>query len=439
MDNIVIPNKEFSTEIHFENFHYYEIEKNLKYFNHINFYESIPGGKPENKNTGKWFLITGNTIITQELTSELEHFHMIEFNNYQLPIENIPKHITHIKISGKQYNHSIHNLPNHIILFHMYVYNEYIFPIENLPNNIKVLCIENKLKHPIHSFPPSLLILVLSKYNNHQHIIDIPPNIIVFASHVHSLQQIRNVPYNMKSFFLLVDIEYELEQNLEPIIFHNGLEYFSLHGSDICPAQIELLPDTIHTMDIQITDDEQKFIKFPKYLTKLHIEENSTMLYNTILPSLTNLQYIEIQLRCIYLIDVETLPPSLTEIYFYLNSMTDGIFFTAKYMKEIIDTNPEFSKYKHTFYKLLYKNNKRSIEDIDNDNDDANSDNEYDEYLEYLYEIRCTEYIKYIMNNKTELDDSLEIAMIKKRIIRKYIQYTLNKITAKGIQISFQV
>ena len=124
--------------------------------------------------------------------------------------------------------------------------------------------------------------------------------------------------------------------------------------------------------------------------------------------------------------------------------MEDGLFFSTKYMKDLVDTNLDFSKYKNTFYKLVCKNNKRSIEDVDNDmeNDvetEPNSDNEYEydkcAYDIYEYDIYDNDTRMYVDGDKSQLDDPQEVRMIKKRIIRKYIHYVIQKLTDKGIKV----
>ena len=421
-------NVEFEVHLYDNDSNYNHI---IPYLQNIDFYDSIPGGKPVNKNTNKWYIITGTKAITDEILLELENYHMIVFQNYELPIENIPKHITHIKIIGTQYEHPLDNLPNNLLYLLIYLRDEYQYSLNNLPISIKVLTIYCTLTEQINIFPFSLIALILQDYTNHSNEIELPYNLVIFDGNIHCLNQIQNSSTKLKLCNIVVEDEYQMS----PIIFADGLDHLYLGNCELSFAQIEALPDTVTYMDVQITDDSG-FIKFPRSLSKLHMEEYSIILYKTILPSLTNLKYIDIQLRCIYLIFMEILPLSLTEICFSCNSMSDGIFFPQEYIKELVDTNPEFSKYKTTFYKLLYKNNKRSFEEVENDADvnayDHNdSDNEYDNHLFDIY------YDGYINGHKTHVDDSLEFGMINKRIIRKYIKYTIQKLNERGIKVSY--
>lgn len=426
-------NDEFCVDVDID---YHRFENKAEYFKDINFYESTPGGRPINRNLGEWFIITQNTAITPEITSQLEHYHMIEFQNYELPIENIPKHITHIKIYGKTYKHSINNLPDHILLFHMILYSKYMFPIENLPSNLKILCIDTALEYPIYSFPTGLLTLALSKYINHEVNIDIPPNVINFFAHIDSMKQVPTVPYNLKSFYIFVSTE----EQFEPIIFHTGLLSFSLFNIEISPSQIEALPDSVDNMHIQITDDlrEFEFIKFPKSLTSLSLEDFSFMNYRNILPQMINLTHIIIPYAYIFKIDFNNLPSKLSIIEFTYRSIIEyavdmgGIFYTTTQLLELVNTIPEFRKYKNELEYCTGHSRKRTSETFDEPDEPNFDDDDKHEFGE-LYNYLGLDTIT-IADSKYDDKRTLKI---KLNIVCRYLVYLHNMLISKNIKLHY--
>jgi len=406
----------------------------LQYYQDINFYESTPGGKPINRNIGKWFIITGNTPITPEITSILENYHMIDFYNYQLSLENIPKHITHIKISGDTYNHPLNNIPEHILLFYMALKATYNFALDNLPPNLKVLQIDNALEYPLTILPYGLLVLVLNDYLNHIDTIELPHHLMLFSGLINSIKQIVSYSCNLKIFCI-----YAIATDFsEPVIFQPGLKIFYMHNVDISSKQIEALPDSVVEMYILIYKDDC-FIKFPESLVILYMEETATINFKLILPTLLNLEYISIQYRCIENLDVDNLPPNLNSIYFMTLSMEDGIFFPAIRMLELVNNNPEFSKYKNELEYCLNITKKRTYDTLD-DATNENSDDEYIYYKKKAYNYNIySEYNDYIDTEKDtkQNDDDERTRKIKKRIIRKYISYIHNKLIEQNITIEY--
>ena len=425
-DNAI--NVEFTSECGYD-FGYYDMQ--IEYLKDIDFYGDIYGKGNKPQNLGEWYTIEDDTVITEEIQKEMENYHMIEFLDYKHPIPEIPNHVTHIKICGDSYDYPLDNLSCHILYLHIELNTYYEYPINNLPLHLKALYIDCILEHPITMFPLELVALSLKDYTNHENIIELPYNLITFYGNVENINQIVNFSQCLKLFC----ISTEENEQLSPIIFADGLDSFYMFGDEITIEQIEALPDSVTHMEIQITD-ECNFIKFPKSLKMLFLETFSMINFTTILPTLTNLEYIQMQLGCITYIDMDNIPKSLKHIVFNIDAMDSGIFFKKKNMYNLVNTNPEFAKYKRTFNKLVSVNKKRTIDEMENNDDtpdDVNSDDEY-KNAQYKYKIHGN-IDNYCDDGHTQENDTEEQRIIKKRIIRKYIHYTINKMIENGIQV----
>lgn len=402
-------------------------------FRGINFYDSLPDGKPINKNPGTWFKITGSIPIIK-MYKELMEYHMVHFDNYELPIMNIPDHITHVKITGKSYDYPLH-LPSNTLVFYMILENKYMFDLNTLPENLRVLHIINELDLPIINYPLKLVKLVLHKYQNHDMSIVMPPNLIIFYGNIKNLMLIENV----SSFLVYFDVITQDTRQLSPLFFSDKLLYFKLHGNYINVMQIMTLPDSVLEMCIQFNDDynQYPFIKFPKMLHSLILEKGSSMNFNNILPVLTNLDHISIDYRSIIKFDPK-IAMSLSSISFYKSSPDWKIVFSYHELLQLVNTNPEFTKYKKKLEYCISNSTRQTYYPFE-ENTEENTESD-DEYLESPYNINIydisMDYLD-ITTNRSQYKDDEQTRIIKKRIIRKYIHYVYNVLINRGIDVDY--
>jgi hypothetical protein len=414
--------------------------------NGINIYSSFPDGKPVNKRDN-FYILKGNTPINDSL-NELKNYHKINFENYTLPIENIPEHITHISITGKKYNFQLDNLPSNLVYLELCTLDSYDYELTNLPLNLKELHVSMCLQYPITSFPNGLLKLYADFRKLKEDVnIDMPQSLIIFDVTLNTFKQITTVSPNLKLFEVEISNKYENVDKLNVLDFNEGLEIFSVttynHGlNEISIEQIEKLPDSVKYMQIQINDDS-RYIKFPKSLEVLELDNFSFIQYETCLRSMNNIKAIHMSLAQIMLLDINNIPKTLKYINFNVqeHNISNSVYIKNSKIHNLVMTHTEFIKYKTLYEKALYNlqpehnSRKRKFSDTDlaTDIEIVLDDNEEYSDDEILYE--NFDYTDGDYSGKKH--DTPEMLKIKQLIIRKYVDFIVNTLTSNGVYVDY--
>jgi len=304
------------------------------------------------------------------------------------------------------------------------------------------------LQYHITSFPNGLLKLYADFRKLKEDVnIDMPQSLIIFDVTLNTFKQITTVSPNLKLFEVEISNKYENVDKLNVLDFNEGLEIFSVttynHGlNEISIKQIEKLPDSVKYMQIQINDDS-RYIKFPKSLEVLELDNFSFIQYETCLRSINNIKAIHMSLAQIMLLDINNIPKTLKYINFNVqeHNISNSVYIKNSKIHNLVITHTEFIKYKTLYEKALYNlppehnSCKRKFSEIDlaTDIEFVLDDNEEYTDDEILYE--NFDYTDGDYSGKKH--DTPEMLKIKQLIIRKYVDFIVNTLTSNCVFVDY--